>query len=76
MKYKLRIYKPVNKWSGDLDHEEFFNTFDEMKVRYKELYQKEMGLLNPTAWEHREVIDNGINWGFRWAKFPDAEMQS
>lgn len=45
--YKLRIYK----MSGWIDHEEEFNTKEEMNMRYKELFRIELGSLNPTKWK-------------------------
>lgn len=49
--YKLRIYylSGINK--GNLDHEEFFSTREDMEARYKELYKRKNYSLNPTAWE-------------------------
>lgn len=44
--YKLRIYKI----SGKLDHEELFNTKEQMNKRYSEFKN-----IKPTAWE---LIDN------------------
>ena len=70
MKYKLRIYKPVSDLMGDLDHEEFFLTFSAMVERYKELYKKESGLLNPTAWEWK----NNVVWGIDWYRISDVVM--
>ena len=34
--YKLRIYKLHGADKGNLDHEEFFSTREEMETRYKE----------------------------------------
>lgn len=53
--YKLRIYHKKGSNKGNLDHEELFNTFDEMLNRYKELFNYKNFSLNPTAWE---LIDN------------------
>lgn len=72
--FKLHIYKPIDRLSGNVDHEEFFNTFAEMAARYKQLYKKESGLLNPTAWEYKNCTDCGINWGVQWCKISDVTM--
>lgn len=53
--YKLRIYKLSGIDKGNLDHEEFFNTKEQMDKRYDELFKKDLYGLNPTAWEQ---IDN------------------
>ena len=45
--YKLRIYKHT----GDLDHEEVFNTKEQMDKRYDELFRYDLFSLNPTAWK-------------------------
>lgn len=49
--YKLRIYKLFGIDIGNLDHEEFFDTKEQMNKRYVELFQSELYGLNPTAWE-------------------------
>lgn len=49
--FKLRIYKLTGTDAGNLDHEEFFETKDEMDRRYNELFIRELYALNPTAWE-------------------------
>ena len=49
--YKLRIYKLSGVDKGKLDHEEFFDTKDQMDKRYNELFKKELYGLNPMAWE-------------------------
>ena len=71
-KFKLRIYCISGNNKGNLDHEEQFDTKESMKQRYKDLYQRELGLLNPTAWEYK----NDTIWGTNWYKLPDAEMQT
>ena len=38
--YKLRIYKLSGIDKGNLDHEELFNTKDQMDKRYDELFKK------------------------------------
>lgn len=49
--YKLRIYKLSGIDIGNLDHEEFFDTKEQMNKRYAELFQSELYGLNPTAWK-------------------------
>ena len=49
--YKLRIYKKSGHDRGNLDHEEMFDTKEEMNKRYDELFDVESYSLNPTAWE-------------------------
>ena len=46
--YKLRIYRK----NGSLDHEEIFDTKEEMVKRYNKLFKHENYSLNPTAWEN------------------------
>lgn len=53
--YKLRIYKLSGSDIGNLDHEEFFDTKEQMNKRYAELFNSELYGLNPTAWKQ---IDN------------------
>ena len=58
--FKLRIYKLSGFYKGNLDHEEFFSTREEMEVRYKEcaeivrvkLKQYECHAYFPTVWEN------------------------
>ena len=49
--YKLRIYKLSSLDKGNLDHEELFDTKEQMDKRYDELFKKELYSLNPTACE-------------------------
>ena len=49
--YKLRIYKRSGCDKGNLDHEEMFNTKEEMNKRYDELFDVESYSLNPTTWK-------------------------
>ena len=49
--YKLRVYKTDRINKGNLDHEEFFSTREEMDKRYHELFVYANYGLNPTAWE-------------------------
>lgn len=49
--YKLRIYKLTGIDKGNLDHEEVFDTKEQMDKRYNELFKSELYSLNPTAWE-------------------------
>lgn len=53
--YKLQIYKLFGLDKGNLDHEEFFDTKEQMDKRYDELFQRDLYGLNPTAWVQ---IDN------------------
>ena len=46
--YKLRIYRK----NGSLDHEEIFDTKEEMVKRYNKLFKHENYSLNPTAWKN------------------------
>ena len=46
--YKLRIYRK----NGSLDHEEIFDTKEEMVKRYNKLFKHENYSLNPTVWEN------------------------
>ena len=46
--YKLRIYNHT----GNLDHEEVFNTKEKMDKRYDELFRYDLFSLNPTAWKY------------------------
>ena len=52
--YKLRIYKLSGLDKGNLDHEEFFPTRESMDKRYRELFDRNLFSLNPTAWEYQE----------------------
>lgn len=49
--YKLRIYKLSGVDKGNLDHEEMFDTKEQMDKRYDELFKRELYSLNPTAWK-------------------------
>ena len=49
--YKLRIYNLIGADKGNLNHEEKFNTKEQMDKRYNELFKRELYSLNPTAWE-------------------------
>lgn len=49
--YKLRIYKLSGANKGNLDHEEFFDTKEQMDKRYEELFNRNLYSLNPTVWE-------------------------
>lgn len=49
--YKLRIYKLSGANKGNLDHEEFFDTKEQMDKRYEELFKKDLYSLNPTTWK-------------------------
>lgn len=62
MKYKLRIYKTTGSNKGNLDHEEFFASFEQAKARYYELFDYNLFSLNPTMWE---LCDND-----EWIRIP------
>lgn len=49
--YKLRIYKLSGSDKGNLDHEELFDTKEQIDKRYNELFKNDLYGLNPTAWE-------------------------
>ena len=51
--YKMRFYKKAGADEGNLDHEEFFDTREQVEARYKEVYVEKDLLLNPTVWEDR-----------------------
>lgn len=51
--YKLRIYKNT----GNLDHEEVFDTKEKMDKRYDELFS-----LNPTAWKYNNNWERIIGY--------------
>ena len=51
--YKLRVYKLTGSKKGTLDHEEFFDSKEDMDKRYNELFVYENMALNPTAWKRR-----------------------
>ena len=47
--YKLRIYKLSGSDKGNLDHEEIFDTKEQIDKRYDELFKRELYSLNPTV---------------------------
>ena len=49
--YKLRIYKLSGSDKGNLDHEEIFDTKEQIDKRYDWLFKRELYSLNPTVWE-------------------------
>lgn len=49
--YKLRIYKLSGANKGNLDHEELFDTKEQMDKRYDELFNRNLYSLNSTAWK-------------------------
>ena len=51
--YKLRIYKLSGVDKGNLDHEELFDTKEQMDKRYDELFKKDLYGLNPTEEEKK-----------------------
>lgn len=49
--YKLRIYNLTGADKGNLNHEEIFDTKEQMDKRYNELFKRNLYSLNPTTWE-------------------------
>ena len=49
--FKLKIYHLSGSEKGNLDHEEVFQTREEMEKRYNALFQYNLYGLNPTAWQ-------------------------
>ena len=49
--FKLKVYIKTGIQIGNLDHEEFFDTFEEMEQRYQKLFKKKPYGLNPTKWK-------------------------
>lgn len=49
--YKLRIYNLTGADKGNLNHEEIFDTKEQMDKKYNELFKRNLYSLNPTAWE-------------------------
>ncbi len=56
-KYKLRVYFTYGIDRGKLDHEEFFDTREEMDRRYKKIFVHKKYSCRPTAYEW-----NGNDW--------------
>lgn len=50
-RYKLRIYVTSGLDKGNVDHEEFFDSIEELDKRYNELFIYKLYNLNPTAYE-------------------------
>lgn len=71
--YKIHIYETEGRDIGEIKYVMYFDTLDEMKQAYKKLYKKSLDkkLLNPTAWEYKEVFANGFSFGVNWEKIPD-----
>lgn len=49
--YKIRFYYLTGVNKGNLKYEEFFNTKEELKKRYEEVFEYNLFSLNPTMWE-------------------------
>ena len=60
MEYMLRVYHTSGPDKGNLDREEFFDSFLSMDKRYKELFRHELFGANPTAW--RRVPEFPFIW--------------
>ena len=50
-RFKLRFYKVSGFDKGNLDHEEFFETYEEMDKRSNEVFAYNRFSYNPTAWD-------------------------
>jgi hypothetical protein len=64
MNYKLRFYYITGSKKGNLKHEEFFKTEEDLKQRYKQVFEYNLFALNPTAWKLEENGDpsNPYEW--------------
>ena len=64
-RYKLRFYVASGPNKGNLDHEEFIDSIEELDKTYKELFANKPYSLRPTAYEW-----NGNDWirimGYEW----------
>lgn len=49
---KLRFYHKTGVNKGNLHHEEFFQTLEELQSRYNDVFVYNDYSLNPTAWKH------------------------
>ncbi len=58
--FKLRFYALNGSNRGNLDHEEYFDTFAEARERYSEVFDHDLYTLNPTIWE--AVDDDRTEW--------------
>ena len=50
--YKLKFYNKTGVNKGNLNHEEFFQTLEELQSRYHDVFVYNDYSLNPTAWKH------------------------
>lgn len=50
-RYRLRIYYKSGAQKGNLRREEFFDSYNSMNQRYRELFNPKEYDLNPTAWK-------------------------
>ena len=48
---KLKFYHKTGVNKGNTDHEEFFQTLEELQSRYNDVFVYNDFSLNPTAWE-------------------------
>ena len=55
--WKLRIYKQKGLDKGNLDHEEFFDSKEDMDQRYRSLFNYKAFALNPTSYKLVEDDD-------------------
>lgn len=49
-RFKLRFYKLSGPEKGNLDHEEYFDTYNAMWDRYAQVFRRNLYALNPTGW--------------------------
>ena len=49
---KLRFYHKTGANKGNVDHEEFSQTLEELQSRYHDVFVYNDFALNPTAWKH------------------------
>ena len=49
--YKLKFYNKTGANKGNLNHEEFFQTLEELQNRYNDVFVYNDYSLNPTAWK-------------------------
>lgn len=54
--FKLRIYHTQGVNKGNLHHEEYFTSIDEMAIRYREICKMVKSEFRPTAWR---LTDDG-----------------
>ena len=50
--YKLKFYHKTGVNKGNLNHEEFFQTLEELQSRYNDVFVYNDFSLIPTVWKH------------------------